>query len=221
MPTENAMSQGLPSTRNGWCPGLDQPHRQHMRIACPGAELHHHGEFVATHARRHAGTADDGFEPVRHFLQQLVATGMAERVVDALEAVEIDQQQRETAQPRRFGHAFAEPLLQHVPVRQPGQRIVIGAMRQLVLQPREFRDVLVRRYPAAAGQRLVRHRYRLAGIELADFGRGEPALGQPHAVADIGFDIGADMAVGGDPAAQHILERRARPGPAAWAAGRA
>ena len=68
--------------------------------------------------------------------QQLVADRMAERVVDALEVVEVEAEngERLAAGPTRdsaFGHALAE---QHA-VRQIRQRIV----------PRHVRDALPRR----------------------------------------------------------------------------
>ena len=71
----------------------------------------------------------------RDFPQQLVAGRMPERVVDSLEAVEVDQQQSKAAQSRSLVDALAQPLLQQVAVSEAGQRVVIGTMRELFLQP--------------------------------------------------------------------------------------
>ena len=50
----------------------------------------HDGELVAAHARDGVGLAHQSAQPIGHHLQQLVADGMAERVVDVLEVVEVE-----------------------------------------------------------------------------------------------------------------------------------
>ncbi len=61
-----------------------------------GAGLHH-DEFVAAEARDQVARPDNRAKPVCNLLQQLIADRMAERVVDGLEAVEVDQLQRDVA----------------------------------------------------------------------------------------------------------------------------
>jgi hypothetical protein len=55
--------------------------------------LEHH-EFVAAEARHEILRPQHVAQPVGDRAQQLVAAGMAERVVDLLELVEVDEQQR-------------------------------------------------------------------------------------------------------------------------------
>ena len=75
-------------------------------------------------------------------IEQRVAGGVAEAVVDRLEVVEVDEQDRELAavalEPRRgVVDAVAEQRL----VGEPGQRVVERLVRELVLQPAVFGDV--------------------------------------------------------------------------------
>lgn len=53
------------------------------------------GEFVAAEASQHIGIANRRPQPLRHFDQQLVAGRMPQRVVDALELVEVEHQHGE------------------------------------------------------------------------------------------------------------------------------
>ena len=58
-------------------------------------------------------------------LRSWIAGGVAERVVDRLEAVEVDDEERKAAEPLGLGEALRQPLAQHVAVGEPGQRVVI------------------------------------------------------------------------------------------------
>ena len=60
-----------------------------------------HHELVAAEAPERVGLADDAVEPRGHRAQQLVAGVVAERVVDALEVVEVDEQRRDRRSGRR------------------------------------------------------------------------------------------------------------------------
>ena len=60
-----------------------------------GAERDQQRELVAPSRTSRSGATDAGGEPPRDLAQQLVAGVMAEGVVDLLEVVEIDQDQRE------------------------------------------------------------------------------------------------------------------------------
>ncbi len=53
-----------------------------------------HGEFVATQASEHAVEARCRPQPFRDSLQHAVAEVVAQRVVDRLEVVDIEEQQR-------------------------------------------------------------------------------------------------------------------------------
>ena len=80
------------------------------------------------------GVAHAGAQAARHFHQQFVAGGVAERVVDDLEAVQVDQQQRAlVAQAARvFERALGAPD-QLAAVGQAGQRVEVGQVADLVL----------------------------------------------------------------------------------------
>ena len=149
-------------------------------------------ELVATLAREHAavlparrlalhdavGAAHRGGEARRDVLQQLVADRVAERVVDALEVVEVDEQHGGAVRLARCasqvrGHGRAEVLA----VGEPGQRVEIGEA------------VHVRLGEALAGERLR---------ELADLVRVERLLHEEQPVG--GRDVGeqrAGVAIGG------------------------
>ena len=68
------------------------------------------GEFVAADARHRVDLAHAMAKPRRHHLEQLIAHRMAERVVDALEAVEIEKQHRELVAAADAGQRLGEPL---------------------------------------------------------------------------------------------------------------
>ena len=70
-----------------------------------------HHELIAAEARDHVVLASHVLQATRDRLQQRVADRMAERVVDALELVHVDEQQRAAAAaPRRSREAGLETL---------------------------------------------------------------------------------------------------------------
>ena len=80
------------------------------------------------------GMAHTTAQPARHLDQQLITRGMAQRVVDDLEAVEVDQQQGgQVAQPAGVvERAFGAPD-QLAAVGQAGQRVEVGQVTDAVL----------------------------------------------------------------------------------------
>jgi hypothetical protein len=52
-------------------------------------------EFIAAEARHHVSVAHAVFQPLAHRAQQLVARRVAERVVDVLEMIEVQVEDRE------------------------------------------------------------------------------------------------------------------------------
>ena len=87
----------------------------------------HHHELVAADAADGVADAQLLHQALRHFLEQRVAHAVAERVVDVLEAVEVDEHHRgllpvAVAQ----GERLAEPVLQQPAVGKPGERIMGG-----------------------------------------------------------------------------------------------
>ena len=84
----------------------------------------HRLEFVAAQASDLAVVAHDGLQPIGDLAQQRVADRVAERIVDVLEPVEVDQEQGAALLPARgIAQRFVERLAHHRPVRQAGQRI--------------------------------------------------------------------------------------------------
>ena len=74
-------------------------------------------ELVAAQARQQVGLAQRLRQRGGHALQQLVADTMAQRVVDVLEPVQIDEQHADaTAVAPRLGDRLTQALLQQQPV---------------------------------------------------------------------------------------------------------
>ena len=82
-------------------------------------------------------------------LQQLVADGVAERVVDRLEVVEVDEQHDDRV---GFGSGDAEGVVHAVeeqrPVGEPGELVVERAVAELAFEVALFGDVAERRHDA-------------------------------------------------------------------------
>ena len=135
--------------------------------AC-GAVGQNDGELVAAQPRQEVAAVQRARDQLRDLAQQFVARGVAHRVVDLLEAVEVEQQQRRLP-------AVTPALHQHVgdlaveqrAVGEPGERVEIGQPLQLLLGGFAFRDVLDRAGETddaalGVGHRLADHR------EIAD-----------------------------------------------------
>jgi len=72
---------------------VDQILRHHCRRLFAGAQQHH--EFVATEAGQDVVLGEFGAQALSRRHQQLIAGMMAERIVDGLEAVQIDEIQHQ------------------------------------------------------------------------------------------------------------------------------
>jgi len=115
-----------------------------------GPDLENH-EFIAAEPRDHVAGPDDSLEPRGNFLEQLVTDRMAERVVDRLESVEIDQMDRDVvlALMHRGEHAV-DALAELVPVGEARKVVVFGKMRDALLRTLAFGYVLENDDRAAA-----------------------------------------------------------------------
>jgi hypothetical protein len=90
-----------------------------------------HDELVAAHARHGVHRTQRGGEGAGHPAQERVAGRVALRVVDVLEAVEVDEQHRDG--PDRAGRCrqrAVDAVDEHRSVRKPGQRVVGGLLGQ-------------------------------------------------------------------------------------------
>ena len=118
-----------------------------MRGIEPGQD---HDELVAAEAREDVGLAHGPGEALRDRLQQQVAGIVAQRVVDALEVVEVEEQARDVVRVAlRLRQHLPQLLVEQRPVRQPGQDVVLrepvglrGGDLQLL---RPLRDLVLQR----------------------------------------------------------------------------
>src|SRR5438128_48594 len=85
------------------------------------------GAVTAWRSRR----AHHALEAPGHLDEEVVADGVAERVVDHLEAVEVEEQHRHAPRPApRPGQRLAQPVHEQAAVGQPRQRVVQGAVER-------------------------------------------------------------------------------------------
>ena len=135
---------------------LDQPARQRAGRLRARIALQHR-ELVAAEPRDRVVLADRAADALRDGAQQLVADRMAERIVHALEVVEVETEHGERlAQGRHAGQAFGHALVEQHAVRQIRQRVVPRHVRDALLGAMTLGDVLVDRDPAALRHPLVR-----------------------------------------------------------------
>ena len=110
------------------------------------------GELVSAHAGDRVRLPHQPPQTPRHQLQELVAGCMAERIVHALEVVEIDEVNRQHLVPPDARQSLLEALVEQHAVGQVRQRIVQRHVHDLGFRAALRRDVLVREDPPA-----VRH----------------------------------------------------------------
>jgi hypothetical protein len=110
--------------------GADELFRQcRQRIAVP-PPVQHDLEFIATDPTDAIGMVQYPSQPGRDLGQQFVASRVAQRVVDLLEPVEIDQQDREgLIQSRRREQRLFDQRGNAAPVAKARQRVVTGKTR--------------------------------------------------------------------------------------------
>src|SRR2546427_6675645 len=83
-------------------------------------------EFVATKPRRHVGRAERFLDPPRGRDEDVVATGVTERVVEALEVVEVDEEDGEwpPVPTAAAVEGSPDPLPEESPVGETRQAVV-------------------------------------------------------------------------------------------------
>ena len=97
--------------------------------------LDHDQKLVPAQARERVLVAQAAAQAGRDRLDQLVARGVPQAVVDVLEAVEIDEQHADPAAvAARLLDRMLQPRLHQQPVRQVGQRVVVRQMLELLLR---------------------------------------------------------------------------------------
>ena len=96
----------------------------------------HERELLAAEPRGHVGVARGRPQHLGEAPQDVVAGVVAERVVDALEVVEVDHQQRQLAARAELVEVAVDRELEAAAVAQPGQRIVGGEVLEPLEPPR-------------------------------------------------------------------------------------
>ena len=124
------------------------------------------GELVSAEPGEHVALAQALAEPVGDRVQQLVARLVAERVVDLLEAVQVEHQ-RAAPSPVASGasHLGAQLFLEPAAVEQPGERVALGERAQRSLGPVALGEV-GERADARSGPRRCRPSAKRRGGEL-------------------------------------------------------
>ena len=147
-----------------------------------------HREFIAAEARDHVDFPDTGDQPFRHYAQYLVARVVAQTVVDVLETVEVEKQDR---QHLATALGALQRLVQHLPelatVRQFGQFVVVGEETGALFLLLAFGDVLQHTVHPARGA-VFGARYMASRKDVRDLlvSAHEPELVAP--VVRGGFD---------------------------------
>jgi hypothetical protein len=134
------------------------------RIAI-AAELHDR-EFVAAEPRHRVVLGDAFAEAPCDLLQQHVADRMAKRVVDVLEVIEIETQDRKLIAASGKPQGLFELLAEQRPVRQVGQRVMARHVGNLFLGGLPFGDVFEGSDPSAALHRLIDHAKRASATAI-------------------------------------------------------
>ena len=99
-------------------------------------------ELVAAEASNLPMVAHDRFQPVRDLAEKRVPDRMAERVVDVLEAVEIDHKESAALLAMRgIAERFVKRLAHHRPIGQSGQRVEAGEAADFALGLALFGEV--------------------------------------------------------------------------------
>jgi hypothetical protein len=95
-----------------------------LRVVDPREEQH---ELVAPEASHGVAFAHGGGEPIRHPLQQLVPRGVAEGVVDALQAVEVEEDDGEAVPVAvGLGERDRQAVEEEAAVGQAGEGVAVG-----------------------------------------------------------------------------------------------
>ena len=115
-------------------------------------------ELIAPETRHHVAAAHRRFEPLCNLLQQLVAHLMPARVVEHLEVVQVEEQQRPRV-PRALHllRGLAQPVEQHAAVGQTGERVVKRERLDLGAGAAQLRHVVVTDDAAALGRGALGH----------------------------------------------------------------
>ena len=99
------------------------------------------GELVAAEAGHQVARPHRVGEPLGHDAQQLVADVVALRVVDRLEAVQVEEQHADLRAVQRHLQRGLDLRAEQRPVGQPGEPVRVRLLGQLLLEPAALGDV--------------------------------------------------------------------------------
>ena len=139
-----------------------------------------HRELVATEPRGQVVGANAAVDALGDDPQEAVAGPVAQRVVHDLEVVEVEEQD-DGIEPGLAGGQLRIHLLgEHRPVRQPGQRVVVGLVAQLLLEAGQLGERLLQLAVLEGNGRLVGERLEEPQVLAVERGPlGEP-VGDGH-----------------------------------------
>jgi hypothetical protein len=136
---------------------------------------------------------------------------VADRIVDILEAVEVEHENGEAAAETMSGQErLGKPLAQQRAVGQVGQRIVHGDMSEAGLGAAQLGDVLERGDPPAVGGGLVHGSDDASVAQLLHVGGGHVVGGYGQARPNILLGIAARVDSAGDAVLENLAQGRAR-----------
>ena len=130
--------------------------------------LHHHHELIAPHAHHQVIGAHGRADALRDGLQELVAGLVTARVVDVLEAVEIEEQRREQRPLvlRRID-GIGQVRREIEPVGEPGELVVVREVIEVLMTLEQLALD-----HAAHGHVVYGHREHRAAVEVEAMGGG-------------------------------------------------
>ena len=168
--------------------------------------LHEDGELVTAQPRGRVLVAQGSREPLGDGEQDDVAARVAEAVVDVLEVVEVEGEDRQRAPRLRLaaGQGVVDAVEEQLPVRQPGQGVVEGLGRQVLLQPLALGDVADGEHPSPDGRVVAQVDQAALHHQLASVAAAHPELERVHVAAGPGQQPGQHRLVLGG----HDLEQR-------------
>ena len=134
---------------------LDNASREHGGLFARIDVLLEHHELVAAEAGHEIFRPQHGAQAIGDGAEQVVAARMAQRVVDLLELIEVDEQQRrEMALPVRHLQQPLDLVAEIDPVGQLRELVIAGQMADAGLRIAPLGDVLEQDDGTAVGHRL-------------------------------------------------------------------
>jgi hypothetical protein len=106
-------------------------------------------KFVATEPGNDIRRSQAAAQPTSQGFQEFIADRVAERVVDALELIDVDVEHRQLLAGRKHLERGIELFAKQRPVRQVGQCVVMRHVCDALVKQLAFGDVLVRGHPSA------------------------------------------------------------------------